>query len=642
MRWIYLFLLLCVGGLHCKQPQLTPKDVRLKVDEILKAHVSHKSLSSELMRRSISNFLEELDPAKTYFIENEVLTWLEPSQEMLEAALRGFHKGDFSLFREIHGVFLEAIKRRGVLEADITETPLVLGVKSEEFKDLSWAKNEEELKGRLHRIRSLQSEAVGKLDAEMRGTFFQRLEKRRMHREAEFSEPQEEERSRLILSCVLKSVTSSLDMHTNYFTPSEASQLMIHIQQRLFGIGAELRDDLDGLSVRRILENGPASQSNKLKIHDKIIAVGHEPVVGMEITEAVELIRGEKGTPVVLTILRTSEENGETVVDRLEVELVRNEVILEENRLETMYEPFGDGVIAHLKLFSFYEDAKYSSGSDVRKAIEEIQKDHLIKGVILDLRGNGGGLLKQAVAVSGLFMNKGIVVSVQDSAGKLQHLREIEGNPVWTGPLLVLVNRASASASEIVAQTLQDYGRAIVIGDECTYGKGSFQESTLGAMSQHKVNPQGEYKVTRGRYYTVSGKSPQLVGVSSDIVVPGILSFAEIGEKYGKYPLDTDQIEAHFSDDLSDLSLFYRFQLGSAYLEDLQQKVDVYSRYMEKLKKNSNKRIQNNKNYQSFIAEIEKKNFDAEIVNVSMQIDFQSVEALNVMRDLLFFMETEI
>jgi len=640
MRWIYLFLLVCVSVVECKQPQLTPKDVQSKVDEILKAHVSYKALNSELMQRVLSNFLEELDPAKTYFVKDEILTWLEPSDDVLRSSLNGFRRGDFSLFHEIHSVFLGAIARRSVLEQNRSATPLVLGLKSEDFKDLDWAESAEELTTRLHRIASLQSEAIGKLDEEMRGTFFQRLEKRRMHREAEFGEPEIEERSRLILSCVLKAVAASLDAHTNYFTPSEANQFMILVQQRLFGIGAELRDDLDGLSVRRILENSPASESNKLKLYDKIIAVGHEPVVGMEITEAVELIRGEQGTPVVLTILRTSEEHGEKVTDQLEVELVRKEVILEESRLETHFEPFGDGVIAHLKLFSFYQDAKYSSAIDVRKALEQIQKEHRVKGVVLDLRGNGGGLLSQAVAVSGLFMNKGIVVSIQDNTGKVQHLRELEGNPLWEGPLMVLVNRTSASAAEIVAQTLQDYGRAIVVGDACTFGKGSFQTFTLDPVTHCKVNPQGEYKVTRGRYYTVSGKSPQLVGVASDVVVPGILSFAEIGEKYGKFPLETDEIASHFEDDLSDLSLFYRFQLGSAYLDDLQLRVDVYSGYMDKLKKNSQIRIQGNKNYQSFLTEIEKKNFDADIVNVSMQTDFQSTEAMNVMKDLLFFMET--
>src|SRR5579871_5490225 len=153
----------------------------------------------------------------------------------------------------------------------------------------------------------------------------------------------------------------------------------------------------------------------------------------------------------------------------MEVELVRGEVVLDETRLETQLEPYGDGQIVTLRLFSFYQDENHSSAQDMRKALEEIKKEYKLKGVIVDLRGNAGGLLTQAVSVTGLFISKGIVVSVKDNTGKLQHLREVEGNPVWDGPLIVLVDRGSASAAEIVAQTLQDYGRAVVVGDEHTF-----------------------------------------------------------------------------------------------------------------------------------------------------------------------------
>lgn len=416
---------------------------------------------------------------------------------------------------------------------------------------------------------------------------------------------------------------------------------MIQVQQRLFGIGAQLRDDLDGLSVIRIIENSPASQSNKLKINDKIIAVDFEPVIGMEITEAVELIRGEKGTPVRLTLLRESGEGENRQNEKIEIELIRNEVVLEETRLETAFEPYGDGVIAHLKLFSFYQDPKSSSTSDIRKAIEQIKKDHLLKGVVLDLRSNAGGLLTQAVTVTGLFINKGIVVSIKDNTGKVQHLREVDGKPVWEGPLFVLVNRASASAAEIVAQTLQDYGRAFVIGDDHTFGKGSFQTFTLDPITNPKINPQGEYKVTRGRYYTVSGRSPQLIGVQSDILIPGILSQLDIGEKFAKFPLENDQIEPHFEDDLSDLSPFHRIQLGPMYKYNLQTQLTVYQPYGEILKSNSKARIDSNKNYQNFLKEIEKKNYDSEMIELFGQTDLQLVEAFNVMKDLIFLMRIE-
>lgn len=640
-KGLYLFLWLCVCVCEGKPPQLTPRDVTAKVDEILKAHVCHKALTADLMNRTLQNFLEELDPTKTYLLEGEVSQWTHPSEETLQRALSGFKRHDFSLFKEIHTTFIDSIERRRNIESDIAQRELPSGVKSEEFKEIAWAAAEEELATRLLRIKALQLDATEKLGNESQNRFIQRMQKRRLNRESETTGANQDERNKVTLAYVLKAATASLDSHTNYFTPNEANQFMIQVQQRLFGIGAQLRDDLDGLSVIRIIENSPASLNNKIKINDKIIAVDHEPVVGMEISEAVELIRGEKGTPVLLTILRESGSDEARQEEKLEIELVRNEVVLEETRLETSFEPYGDGVIANLRLFSFYQDPKSSSASDIRKTLEQIKKDHKLKGVVLDLRSNAGGLLTQAVSVTGLFINKGIVVSIKDNTGKLQHLREVEGKPVWEGPLFCLVNRASASAAEIVAQTLQDYGRALVIGDHHTFGKGSFQTFTLDPVNNPKINPQGEYKVTRGKYYTVSGKSPQLIGVLSDIVVPGLLSQIDIGEEFAKFPLENDQIEPHFEDDLADVSPLHRIQLGPMYRYNLQTQLTTYLPYIDTLKKNSHLRIESNKNYQSFLTEIKKKNFDSDPIDLFGQSDLQLVEASNIMKDLIFLMSIE-
>jgi len=603
--------------------------------------VCHKALTTDLIQRTLQNFLEELDPTKTYFIESEIADWIHPSETTLQRALSGFKNNDFSLFQEIHSAYIIAMERRSAIESDISQRELPIGVKSEEFKDLEWALCHEDLVNRNLRIKALQLEATEKLGDESQSKFVQRIQKRRHNRELEMSGATLDDRNKITLSLLLKASTAALDSHTNYFTPTEANQFMIQVQQRLFGIGAQLRDDLDGLSVTRILENSPASLSNKLKINDKIIAVDHEPVVGMEITEAVELIRGEKGTPVLLTILRETTEGESKQTEKSEIELIRNEVVLDETRLESNVEPYGDGVIATLKLFSFYQDPKSSSASDIRKAIDQIKKENKLKGVILDLRSNAGGLLTQAVSVTGLFINKGIVVSIKDNTGKVQHLREVDGKPAWEGPLFVLVNRASASAAEIVAQTLQDYGRAIVVGDDHTFGKGSFQTFTLDPINNPKVNPQGEYKVTRGRYYTVSGKSPQLTGVISDIDIPGILSQLDIGEKYAKFPLENDQIEPHFEDDLSDISPFHRIQLGPMYKYNLQTQLTTYVPFLDVLKKNCNVRISSNKNYQNFLTELAKKNFDSDPIELFGQTDLQLSEAHNVMKDLIFLMSIE-
>jgi carboxyl-terminal processing protease len=636
LRLFSLFFLVFHLFCFAKPPSLTPHDTKVKINEILKAHVSYQYLSTELIKRSLQNYIDELDPLKTYFIENEVLEWTSASEGLLQKTLQNIQNEDFSIYIAIHEAMLKAIERRNNIEQEISSSELPKNVQPQEFKDIPWAKTEIELKERLLRIKALQLEAAEKLNQETKAQFIQRLNKRRLNREEELKTHSSAEKKQLVLSYVLKAISSSLDSQTAYFTPAEANQFMIQVQQKLYGIGAQLRDDLNGLTVIRLLEGGPASISNKLKIGDRIIAVNKEPVVGMDIVEAVELIRGQQGTPVTLTVLRELDKEKKTE-DKLEIEIVRGEVVLKETRLETSFEPFGDGSIGILHLFSFYQDNKSSSTSDLANAIAELKKKNNLKGIILDLRNNAGGLLPQAVSVTGLFISKGVVVSVKDNSGEIQRLRNIDTKKVWDGPLLVLTNRASASASEIVAQALQDYGRALVVGDAQTFGKGTFQTFTLESSHYGKVNPKGEYKVTRGRYYTVSGKSPQLVGVNADIVVPGILSELDIGEKFSKFPLETDLIPPSFDDDLSDVPPLHRNQIMRLYKFNLQPVLTIYAPYLSILKSNSEKRMAENKNYQDFLKEIAKKDFYNEASEMFGQNDLQLNEAINIMKDMIFF-----
>jgi len=414
---------------------------------------------------------------------------------------------------------------------------------------------------------------------------------------------------------------------------------MIEIDQRLFGIGAQLRDDLNGLTVVRLLDGGPAKLSKSLKIGDRIIAVNNEPIVGWEISDAVELIRGKEGTPVTLTLLREHTETKE----KLDVQIVRREIVLKETRYDVAIEPFGDGVIAHINLYSFYQDPKSSSTYDLKKIITELKAEHgpHLQGILLDLRNNPGGHLPQAIGVTGLFINKGVVVSIKDNEGTVQTLRNLDSNKVWDGPLLVLTNRASASAAEIVAQTLQDYGRALIIGDDRTFGKGTYQTFTLDP-SHHKVNPKGEFKVTRGMYFTVSGKSPQLTGALADIEIPGAFTALDIGESFAKFPLEGDHIAAKFNDDLSDISPFQRRKIKMFYEKDLQTRLTTYEPYLDILKKNSSIRIQNNTNYQNFLKAIEKDKASPDDIELFGQNDLQLEESYNVMKDLIMLMRLKV
>jgi len=643
-KWILCTFLLIFpffsNEVAAKLPDLTPKRVNTKMQEIMKAHASYKKLTPELIKRALVNYLEELDPNKSYFIESDIQQWTEPTDATLERILNEYNKNNFSEFEKIHETMTLAISRRHELEKQIRPEDLPKNVSPTEFKDMKWTKDEQELLTRLMRIKSLQHEAASKLSDDLKEKSLQRIIKRQSKYEENLMNNDPAQKQNLILSNVLKATTASLDAHTSYFTPDEAAQFMINVQQRLFGIGAQLRDDINGFTVIKIIEGGPAAEGKLLKAKDLIIAVNGEPVVGMDIIDAVELIRGPEHTPVTLTVIRDVPEGTGTKEEKLDIVINRGEVVLKETRYESSYEPFGDGVIAYLRLYSFYQDPDSSSATDLEKAFKKIKDEHKVKGVILDLRFNSGGMLSQAVSVTGLFITKGIVVSIKDDTGNVQHLRDLNAKTIWDGPLIVLENRASASASEIVAQTLQDYGRALIVGDDHTYGKGSFQTFTLNTSKAGGVNPEGEYKVTRGRYYTVSGKTPQLTGVPADITVSGSLSETEMGEKFGKYPLENDLIKENFDDDLSDIPLAQREKIRLLYKFDLQPRLTIYTKLIEPLSKNSKYRIENNKNYQNFFKELKKKDItDEESEDQFGQNDLQLAEVYNVMKDMIILMQ---
>ena len=643
-----IFLLIVIFHffkVDAKLPEIDAPKVKQKINDIMKDHASHKEMTPEILRRTLSNYIEILDPNKTYFIKDDIQQWLEPKDSLINQILNQFNDANFVSFFDIHEKMIEGIERRNKLDRKILGEKLPEKVSSKEFKDMEWLETEEELFNRLIRIKALRVETSAKLSEELREKALQRIEKYQRKNEEEIQTEDPIEKDHLILSNVLKAVASALDAHTSYFTPGEATQFMISVQQRLFGIGAQLRDDLNGFKVIKIIEGGPAEAGKELKAKDRIVAVDGEPVVGMDIASAVELIRGKEGTQVTLTVIRESGDVKEKKEEQLDITITRQEVVLKETRFESSYEPFGDGVIAYLKLFSFYQDSEYSSAKDLAEEIKRLKAEHNVKGLVLDLRYNSGGMLAQAVQVTGLFITKGVVVGIKDNTGAVQYLRDLDGQIIWDEPLIVLVNKASASASEIVAQTLQDYGKAIIVGDKSTFGKGTFQTFTLNTTKDGVVNPEGEYKVTRGKYYTVSGNSPQLRGVISDVVVPGSLSELDIGEEFAKYPLENDSIKENFDDDLSDLPYSQRQRLRFMYKFDLQKREDTYKPYLEQLQKNSNMRVEKNKDYQALL-KIIKSDDDIEIEdeleeereNSIGQNDLQLIETYNIMKDLLSLM----
>ena len=618
--------------LFAKHPELSPHDTRIKIEEILRAHATHHTLNQEIISRTLNNFFQELDPNFCYLIEPEILPWISAEPEKMENIIFEIKKEDFSSFHEMYDTMIQTISRRRAIEDKILQENPLEDVDSEEFKDMTWAKSEEALETRLRRIHGLQMKTAKRiLTPEEQVQFKKRMEKRRLNREEGLLVDDAIKKQHSVLTHVLKATTAALDSQTSYFTPNEANQLMRQVQQRLFGVGAQLRDDLNGLTVVRILENSPLSTHPQVEIGDRIIAVNKEPIIDLDIHDAIELIQGPEGTPVTLTFLRQKENIND---EKFDVTIIRGEIVHKESRFESSFEPYGNGVIGILKLHSFYQDEQYSSGTDLQNELETLKKEHNLKGVVLDFRNNTGGLLSEAISVAGLFMDKGVVVSVKDNTGYIQRMRNLEASATWKGPLIILTNKFSASASEIVAQTLQEYGRAFIVGDKETFGKGTFQSFTLEAANFGKPSSKGEYKVTRGRYYTVSGKTPQKVGVPADIVVPGPYSEMEIGERYAKYPLEPDEIQPAFEDDLSDIPLIHRFQISKLYKPYLQQIVTTYKPFLPTLNTHSLTRLQNDFDHQNLLKIISTKSA-SDSIPLGLN-DLQLAEALNIMKELLF------
>ena len=632
---LFIPAIVCGKELSFGYADLSPSDVVLKSQELLLYHPVYKTISPELCERILLTFCEELDPLKLYLLKDEITEYLSPSKETLERVQEAYSEGNFSFFEKLYGTMKKAIQRRAAFEEKLSKEILPKGVeiKSDEFEYVSTIN---ELYERWVLLRAVQAQAASTLEPNLCETALLRIRKRRASFEEQRSIEQSSLRKKMLCTFLLKAFASALDSQTSYYTPSEAKQLLISMQQRLFGIGILMRDDADGFSVIKVVEGGPADRQKSLQLGDKIVAVNGEPVIGLDITEVVEMIRGDQGSIVSLKILRKEKETPSDQLIARELKMKRGEVVVKEMRYGSKIEPFEDGVLAYVRLHSFYQDEETSSYQDLYTVIEEIKEQNNAKGLILDLRSNPGGLLNQAVAVSGLFLDKGVVVSVKDDDGKLVHMRNFGMAKIWDGPLIVLINRASASSSEIVAQVLQDWGRAIIVGDDHSFGKGSFQLFSLNPDGATPPSPMGEYKVTRGRYYTVSGKSPQLIGVCSDVIVPGSLSFARIGEKFSRFPLPSDSISAHFTDSFEDIPYLQRGIIQSVYRKNRQCCLDKYVKVIPKLRKKSEERLKNNAEYAQFLER--SKKLGEEVISApddQEKCDFQLSEGFEVLKDLL-------
>ena len=352
-----------------------------------------------------------------------------------------------------------------------------------------------------------------------------------------------------------EAVTRAFDPHTNYLPPAEKEDFDISMSGSLEGIGATLREEDGYIRVVSIVPGSAAWRQGQLQPEDIILKVGEGKADPVDITDtrirdAVALIRGKKGTEVRLTVRRP---DGTGMV----IPIVRDVVQIEDTFVKSTVLPDdGSGrTIGYVKIPSFYRDFKgeRQGGSgrnvtdDLRKELESL-KAQKIDGLVLDLRNNGGGALTDAVGAAGLFIEGGPVVQVRNSNGKVQVLTDENKGVVYDGPMVVLVNQFSASASEILAGALQDYGRAVVMGGEHTHGKGTVQaimdlDRTVPFIGMNKYQPLGALKVTIQKFYRVTGDSTQYRGVVPDIILPDRLAHLKTGEQYNEHSLPWNAIQ---------------------------------------------------------------------------------------------------
>ncbi|MDR9449334.1 MAG: carboxy terminal-processing peptidase [Psychroflexus sp.] len=362
-----------------------------------------------------------------------------------------------------------------------------------------------------------------------------------------FYENQEDMLRKDWFSMYLNAITSQVDPHTTYFAPRDKDRFDISMSGKLEGIGARLQKEMDHIKIVELISGGPAWKHGKLEIGDEIQRVKQEDekesvsIVGMRLEDAVELIKGPKGTKVTLTVKKVDGT-------RKDYTIVRDEVEIQDTYARSAFIDKEGEDYGLIKLPKFYFDMddyeNRNAASDIKKEIKRFKKQNA-KGLIIDLRNNGGGSLRTVVDIAGLFIEEGPIVQVKRSNGEKDILRDENDDIVWDKPLVILVNKLSASASEILAAAMQDYKRAIIIGSEQTYGKGTVQNiiNLDRWMRNNSMGEMGALKITTQKFYRINGGSTQLKGVNSDVVVPSRYSYIEIGERDYKNPLPWDQID---------------------------------------------------------------------------------------------------
>ena len=510
-------------------------------------HYKDTRLDDELSSEIFDGYLDLLDPNKVYFLSTDIEVF-ERYRSGLDDALR---HSDLLPAYEIFNVYVDRVRQRANYSRSRIQQPFDFTIDEDypfDREDANWALNTEEL-DQLWRLRVKNDYLRLKLTDKEDEAIVETLTERYDSLERRINELNTED----VFQFFMNAFAQSIEPHTAYLSPRTSANFEISMKLSLEGIGALLGRENEYTTISRVVPGGPAAQDGRLKAGDRITAVGQDregkmvDVIGWRIDNVVDLIRGPKDTVVRLEVLPEEVSiSGPTSV----IDIVRNEVKLEEQaaKSEIIELPVNSSAggaenevvkIGVIDLPVFYLDFNgratnkpdyRSSTRDVRKLIAELEEQG-VQGIVVDLRNNGGGSLLEATTLTGLFIDKGPVVQVRNSSGRISLEEDVEPGMAWEGPLAVLVNRYSASASEIFAAAIQDYGRGLVVG-EPTFGKGTVQSLLdLDDYAPSDTPGMGQLKITMAQFFRVNGGSTQNRGVVPDIHFPSAGDPDEYGER---------------------------------------------------------------------------------------------------------------
>ncbi|UNZ00468.1 carboxy terminal-processing peptidase [Zhouia spongiae] len=532
-----------------------------------KGHLSPKDLDDDFSREVYDSYINALDPLKRYFLASDIKEF-DKYKEAIDDQIKA---SDVAFFNLTYDRLVQRMTEARAVYKEVLKTPFDFEAEERidlDYENLPYAKNKKELTERwrkqlkfsaLERYAGvLENDKVEKEDGELKdiapnGKLTDKVSTEKEARENTltamndyFSVMDDLERTDWFV-LYLNSIVEEFDPHTSYMAPEAKERFDTDMSGKFEGIGARLQKKNDYIKIVEIISGGPAWRENELEVGDEIIKVAQEgedavDIVGMRLSDAVKLIKGPKGTKVFLTLKRVDGTIEEISITRDVVEL--EESYVKSSTVEKDGKTFG--VINLPKFYVDFTDYKErNAASDVAQEITRLKKQGM-EGLVLDLRNNGGGSLKTVVDMAGLFIEEGPVVQIKSTGKRKEVLEDKDERIQWNGPLVILVNELSASASEILAAAMQDYKRAIVIGSKQTYGKGTVQnviDLNQFLRGDNDFGNVGAMKLTTQKFYRINGGSTQLEGVKSDVVVPDRYSYIDIGEKDQENPLPWDKID---------------------------------------------------------------------------------------------------